>query len=114
MKDEKRFMRANKVLHEYFEVYMNSKIQPQDKQKQLASIITRNHEIVYKDDKFFELLNSEIEKTMKHGPAIMALMYLELRWVVTGDDQHLKEMKEYQKKTSKMAFKELTDIDLDR
>ena len=56
MKDQERFVRANKVLHELFEVYMNPKIQPKDKQKQLAGIIARNHNIVYKDDKFFELL----------------------------------------------------------
>ncbi len=113
MKDQERFVRANKVLHELFEVYMNPKIQPMDKQKQLASIIAKNHNIVYKDDKFFELLNSEIEKTTKHGPAIMALMCLEIRWAITGDDQHLKEMKEYQEKAGKMDFEGLTDVNLD-
>lgn len=111
---DESWVRANKVLHELFDVYMNPKIQQKDKQYQLTSIISRNHEIVYKDDKFFELLNSEIEKTMKHGPAIMALMYLELRWAITGDDQHLKEMKEYQEKSSRMDSQGLTDVDLDK
>ena len=109
---DESWVRANKVLHELFEVYMNPKMQQKDKQNQLASIISRNHEIVYKDDKFFELLNSEIEKTRKHGPAIMALMYLELRWAITDDDKHLKEMKEYQEKLGKMDFQGLTDVDL--
>lgn len=113
MKDQDRFVRANKVLHEMFEVYMNPKIPPEFKQKEFASIVTRNHQIIYHDDKFFELINSEIEKTTKQGPAIMALMYLEMRWIITGDDQHQNEMKEYQEKVNKMGFQELTDLDLD-
>jgi len=113
MKDQERFINANKILHELIKVYMNSKIQPKDKQKQLASIIIKNQKIVYKDDKFFEILNSEIDKTTKHGPAIMALWYLEIRWVITGDDVHLLEMKEYQGKTSEMDFEGLTDVNLD-
>lgn len=40
-------------------------------------------------------------------------MYLELRLVITGEDKHLKEMKEYQEKIGKMDFQGLTDLDLD-
>lgn len=43
----------------------------------------------------------------------MALMYLEIRWAITGDGQHLEKMMEYQEKASKMDFEGLTDVNLD-
>lgn len=112
MSDDERWKRANRLLHELFELYINQGIQPQTKQKLLTDIVEKNRYTIYVDNKFLELLETEIKKTKKHGPPFMALVYLELRWAITGEKKHLKEMEKYSRKIRKMSLKQLTALDL--
>jgi len=40
----------------------------------------------------------------------MALYYLEIRWILTEDKNHLKILKEYNTKISNMNFDQLTSM----
>lgn len=112
IKMDDRWARANGVLNQLFEIYIDPKIPPGNKQRLVMDIIEDNRHIIFEDSKFFELLNSEINKTKRHGPPFMALMYLELRWTLTGENKHLKEMEDYSRKVEKLSFEQLIDISL--
>jgi Flp pilus assembly protein TadD len=104
--------RANGVLHQLYETYTNRSLPDKKKMQQLQVIVDKNRPIIYGLKEFTQLLESEIEKTMTDGPAIMAMQYLEIRWLLTGRDDHRKEIEEYEEKAKGMSFEELTEVDL--
>jgi Flp pilus assembly protein TadD len=102
--------RANRVLNQLFEVWIDPNMARRSKQRLISDIVRDNRDTIFGDTRFFELLDAEITKTKRHGPAFMALMYLELQWALTGDKKHLRELEDYSHKAKKMTFEELTGI----
>jgi tetratricopeptide (TPR) repeat protein len=104
---DERWRRANKVLTQLFDTHTNTRLQPKERMRQEMKIVNANRPVIFSDSKFFELLDTEIRNTKVHGPAFMTLVYLEIRWGLTGKKEHLDELEEFNRKASKMSFKDL-------
>jgi hypothetical protein len=103
--------KAVRVLNQLYESYTDRSVPPKKKMGQLSAVVDKNRSIIYETQEFTEILESEIKKTMQDGPAIMAMQYLEIRWLITGREDHRREMDEYTEKVKHMNFRELTGLD---
>lgn len=101
---------ATGVLNQLYEAYTSRSTPPQKKMKDLQAIVNKNRPIIYGKPEFTEVLESEIEKTTRDGPAVMAMQYLEIRWLITGRPDHRKEMVEFEEKVKGMSFEELLGL----